>query len=1275
MPNRTVAVELRALVSNYVAGMRQAGQATAEFASKAQKHIQASKGEISDLSTKATVAGGVLIAGVAAIGKTYADFDRQMSAVAATGDDAKASLDGLRGAALAAGKDTAFSATEAAQGVENLLKAGVKAADVMGGALSGALSLAAAGEVSVADAAETAAMAMTQFKLAGSDVGHIADLLAAGAGKAQGEVSDLSMGLRQSGLVAAQFGLNIEDTIGTLSAFANAGLIGSDAGTSFKTMLLSLANPATKTRKLMDELGISAYDAEGGFVGVTGLAEQLKSKLGGLTQAQRDQAMAQIFGNDAIRAANVLYDLGADGLQQVIDQTDDAGYAAQVAATRMDNLAGDWEKFTGSVETAALRSGSGLNDYLRDLTQSATGVVDAIGELPVPVLESTVRIAALTGGALLAVGAFGKVTVGLSNTIASFTALKTQAPKTATAVAALGKAALIAGAAFAAVEILAVFGRVQQDAIDGTYASLADVDVVLASIGAPGGGLDQVDDLFGKVQNKFLAWQTGEAAVTGVGDAIKRVSDASRLFFGGDDSQVSRMVAGWFGTKTAVAELEDQIVKTDQALAAMDSKRAAEAFTAIREAAVDSGVGLEDLVARFPEYKATLQSVVAELGIAEPSLQEYADWMGGKVPDAVREATAAHPELIDRMSDTQKGAAGEARSLSDLAKSASVTAKAILALSGSQIGMEAAIDDAAAAAKKNGATLDTNTAKGRANQSALDNLAAATLTYRDTLIEQGKSSDEIAAATERGRKKWVESATAMGMSKKKAKELADELFDIPADVKAEIKATFDAKGVAEANAALNKIDGKTVQTYIDTYNRQRTGGPKLADGGMVEHFASGGTREPQVRPFQGDAGVNWGEQGSGPWEAFISGAPQKKERSLAIWREVGRRLGASEALAAAFADGGISMPTHKGKDLSYWQGKLLSPLELTQLQIQIRDLKADLAATETYNPPGKKKKAKRDKLRGLDRIEAQQRLADATAELADAQEAARLNAARAGTIEQRLATYQDASDRYSQAQSVSAGVQGRLGGFDLGSALAGTSSWTRHTDAAGNAWYSGAQEQASAASITAKATARAAKARSFLDKLSQLRQAGMSAAVLNDIASLGAEEGIPVADAYLADTSQIAGLNSAYADLEQNSTAAGDFVAGVVDGLDGHMAPLGASLADAFTAALAGSGTVLPARASGGPVKAGELYQVNELGWEAFRPAVDGFVLSHDAAAREVRNSTNLPGYMTSGAVMNVTETHGPTIDYHPTYNYPQAEPAAVAQNRDLAYAAALGGL
>jgi hypothetical protein len=103
-----------------------------------------------------------------------------------------------------------------------------------------ALALAASGQLDLAESATVAAQTMNTFGLAGKDVTHIADVLSASANKSAADVHGLGMSLRMGGLLAKQTGLSLEDTVGTLSAFADHALIGSDAGTSLKTMLQRL---------------------------------------------------------------------------------------------------------------------------------------------------------------------------------------------------------------------------------------------------------------------------------------------------------------------------------------------------------------------------------------------------------------------------------------------------------------------------------------------------------------------------------------------------------------------------------------------------------------------------------------------------------------------------------------------------------------------------------------------------------------------------------------------------------------------------------------------------------------------------------------------------------------------------------------------------------------------------------------------------------------------------------------------------------------------------
>ena len=550
MSSRTVSVALQAKVDQYLAAMAAAAKGTDDVAKAAEaagkKVDESTKGAglaFADLSKQVGIsvgesagaaqklsgvgaqwqklqhtaveneqewnrvsnsmlgAGAAAGAAVALVTREYANFDQAMSGVASTGDDARQNIDALTEAAKKAGADTAYSAVEAANGVEELVRAGVSASDVLGGGLDGALSLAAAGQIEVAEAAGIASTAMTQFKLSGDKIPHVADLLAAGAGKAMGGVDDLGMALKQSGLVASQFGLSIEETVGGLSAFAAAGLLGSDAGTSMKSMLLALANPAGETAKKMEELGISAYDAQGQFIGLEGLAGVLQERLGGLSDAQRQQALAQIFGNDAVRAASILYEEGADGIANWTAAVDDSGYAAETAATLQDNLRGDLEKLGGAFSTLAIEAGEAGNGPLRALVQSLTGIVDLAGQYPAAAQGILGVVAALSGLALGA-GALMKGVSFVAEFKSSLDALSQTSPGIAALDGKLGGLAKTAGIAAVGIAGLMVFGEIRNQ-IKGALPEIEQAETVLTRL-AKGTSFD-TSDIFKSSNGKDVA--------------------------------------------------------------------------------------------------------------------------------------------------------------------------------------------------------------------------------------------------------------------------------------------------------------------------------------------------------------------------------------------------------------------------------------------------------------------------------------------------------------------------------------------------------------------------------------------------------------------------------------------------------------------------------------------------------------------------------------------------------------------------------------------------
>lgn len=251
------------------------------------------------------VAAGTAVAAVGLkkaidIGIEYQSSLNELQAVShATGE--QMALVGDTAKRLGADMDLpATSAADAAAAMTELAKGGLSVDQAMTAA-KGTLQLAAAAQVDAASAAEIQSQALNAFGLSADQAGHVADVLANSANAASGEITDFAQAMQQVGAVAHQFGLSIDETSTALSLFANAGIKGSDAGTLLKSALLALANPSKPAQKAIEQLGLKVYDAQGKFVGLKSLFEQLHTASEKMTDAQYQQATATVFGSDAVR--------------------------------------------------------------------------------------------------------------------------------------------------------------------------------------------------------------------------------------------------------------------------------------------------------------------------------------------------------------------------------------------------------------------------------------------------------------------------------------------------------------------------------------------------------------------------------------------------------------------------------------------------------------------------------------------------------------------------------------------------------------------------------------------------------------------------------------------------------------------------------------------------------------------------------------------------------------------------------------------------------------
>lgn len=363
---------------------------------------------ITDLGRSMTLGLTVpIVAAGGAATSVAAGFDDAMSQVQGALGGASADMDGLRNLALQLGADTVFSATESAQAMVELAKGGLTEAQIKGGALAASMDLAAAGQLNLADAAATTVQMMGSFGLGAGDATRIANALAGAANASSADVSDLTQAMSQCSAQASLAGWSLEDTAAALALFADHGVKGSDAGTSLKTMLQRLAAPTDQAAEAIAAYGLNIRDSNGKMKDISGIADELTGKLGGLSDAERDAALQTIFGSDASRAAAILMQSGSEGLAKYIAATNDATAAETMANAQKGELSWALENMGGAVESAAIAFGTALAPAITAVAGVIGNVAEAFASLPAGVQTAIAVVLALVaalGPLLMVVG-------------------------------------------------------------------------------------------------------------------------------------------------------------------------------------------------------------------------------------------------------------------------------------------------------------------------------------------------------------------------------------------------------------------------------------------------------------------------------------------------------------------------------------------------------------------------------------------------------------------------------------------------------------------------------------------------------------------------------------------------------------------------------------------------------------------------------------------------------------------------------------------------------
>ncbi len=856
--------ELAAEIS--VEGAGQASRELDEFGRRidqtGQKQQQASKRSadydrnLQSLARSSLVVGGAMLAGFGFAAHASMEFGKEISTVGAVSDATNAELAQLSDAALEAGKSSQFvgiTARDAAQAEGELARAGISVADILGGALTGSLSLASAGQLDVATAATIAAQALNIFNLEGDQTGHVADVLAAAANKSAADVEGLGNALRQGGLQAKLTGLSLEDTIGALALFADNALISEDAGTSLKSMLQRLTPQSAEAAALMTELGLEAYDARGQFIGLEDWAGKLQAGLQGLSEEQRNSAIATIFGTDAGRAAALVYDAGSKGVRDYRDAVNDVGAAQRMAADMTDNLAGDFEQLQGSIEGALIAGGTQANDALRALTQTATGLVNAFAEAPGWLQQTGVGLAGVGGSALLLVGVLGTIipkarqarlalaamsagqTIALAGVVAALTVgaiaiarwarEKEQARQRAnefTDALRLDSGALGENTRALVKNSLQEQGRLDDlgrlkghldsgraafdvftDAVGGNTKSQAEFRAAMIASGEvtvePLGRLRLTAEQLRVLQEEFI--RTGETQFQVAGGQHAMIRGNIGLL-----SSLDKQTAAQADARAAFEATSDaQRTAADVERDLMSVRREAEDLQA---AGIRSGPRFEAVQRRLAAALREQQDVqAAGAGVTSESADSF-EAFAEKVAEAekaIDEYQDALDALIGVPVDLEKATIGWGESLADLNEQLFTA----------------------------GTTLDIHTTAGRENRDAIIEMVEAAKDHAKAAAEQSGSIEVGNAVLAAHREELLDTLTQFGLTREAAEAYVNQLGLVPPSISTVINVTADTSAAIASLAAIGAKAVAIAGDIVVLQGREEGKRPGRASGGPV----------------------------------------------------------------------------------------------------------------------------------------------------------------------------------------------------------------------------------------------------------------------------------------------------------------------------------------------------------------------------------------------------------------------------------------------------------
>lgn len=382
-----------------------------DFTRKMRESRNGMSREMGAIQKASAAMGTAVLAVVGASVSVAATFEQSMSKLAGITNASAEELALLEDTAREMGATTAFSATQAAEGLQFLAMAGFSVEEQIS-ALPAVLNAAQASGVSLGESADIVSNIMTGFGISATESGHAVDVLVKTMTTANTNLPQLGDAMKYVAPVSAALGLSIEETAAAVAKMSDAGIQGSQAGTSLRMALLSLANPVGQTEKAIERLGINVNTAEGTMKPLPELIGHIAGKLDGMTDAQKTATAAQLVGTESVSGFLALLNVGQEGLADYTTTLENSGGAAEQMATKMqDNLIGAFKEFQSALEELGIIVGQEFLPMFTDIVTVGADIVRSFSDLDGAAVKANLTFVGTSAAIALVLSSVGKLIV------------------------------------------------------------------------------------------------------------------------------------------------------------------------------------------------------------------------------------------------------------------------------------------------------------------------------------------------------------------------------------------------------------------------------------------------------------------------------------------------------------------------------------------------------------------------------------------------------------------------------------------------------------------------------------------------------------------------------------------------------------------------------------------------------------------------------------------------------------------------------------------------